>query len=312
MKNRSLCGNERADLLWLINRFTKEGLRTMRTHVRVAVLAAFAAAFSITWPAQASFIAGWDFSQYAGAASLVVDLPNDESSDTLKSNYSDFDQTFGAGGASQPFGTMYMNGANGSTNVDELAPLPIFRPLAGSLTSNATLPGSNEVPVGDVNFGTSDGVLQVGDGNYLAGTGQDFNIALSMIASSNVSVVFEANLSVLGGLYSAENWSLSFGGRTNNGTSDVTLEFSTDGVVWTPLTTAGLTSVDTLFTRSVVGNPGDNAFFRFGLIGGTTTNQPRIDNVSISGDVTVIPEPGTAMLLLFGLTGLGMAGRRRS
>jgi hypothetical protein len=34
--------------------------------------------------------------------------------------------------------------------------------------------------------------------------------------------------------------------------------------------------------------------------------------VTISGDVTVIPEPGTAALLMLGLAGLGVAGRRRA
>jgi hypothetical protein len=283
----------------------------MGIQLRVAALVAFAAALCTAGPVQAAFIAGWDFSQYGIAGSLIVDEPNETSSDTLKSNYSDFDATFGAGAGSQPYGTLYVNGQHDSTDVDENAGVPIFRSTTGSLLSNALLPGTNEVPVGDVAFGTSDGVLQVGAGNYLAGTGQDFNLALSMIASSLVDVVFEANLSALGALYVAENWSLSFGGRTPSGASVVSVDFSLDGINWTALADQNLGATDSPFTVAVAGQQGDNAFFRLGLLGTTGANQPRIDNVSISGDVSQIPEPGTALLLMLGLTGLGVSGRRR-
>jgi hypothetical protein len=262
--------------------------------------------------ARAAFIAGWDFTQYAGASSLVVDANTFATADTLKANYSDFDATFGAGGDSQPFGTMYMNGANGSTNVDENAATPIFLPTTGSLTPNLSLPGDNETPVGDVAFDASAGVLQSAAGNYNAGTGQDFRNVLSMRALANLSVVFEANLSALGPLFQAQNWSLSFAGVSSTLTSDVTVEFSTDGISYSSLATANLTTTAAAFTRSVLLNPGDNAFFRLGFTSTGANPIPRIDNVTISGDVSAVPEPGTAMLLLLGLTGLGVAGRRRA
>jgi hypothetical protein len=285
----------------------------MRARLRVAAIAAFAASLWIAGSSQAAFIAGWDFTQYTGAGSLQIsEDPNTFepiTRNTLKANYSDYDASFGAGGDSQPFGTMWMNGTNGSTLVDP--DNGIFLPTGNSLTVSLSTP-DNETPVGDVAFDASAGVLQVGAGNYLAGTGQDYRNLLSMRALSNVSVVFEANLSVLGPQFSVENWSITFDGISSTATSNVTVEFSTDGVTYAPLTTAILGAAAAAFTRSVVGNPGDNAFFRLGFTSTGANPIPRIDNVSISGDVTVIPEPGTAALLLLGLAGLGVAGRRRA
>jgi hypothetical protein len=209
---------------------------------------------------------------------------------------------------------MWMNGTHGSTLVDPEAALPIFRPTGTSLTPNVGTPGANEVPIGDVNFNASSGNLNCCvAGSYLAGTGQDFNVALSMIAAANVSVVFEARVNTgttLGTV--AEDWELIFAGVTNNGTSDVSIEFSNDGIVWAPLAVATLTTTQTAFTRTVAGMSDESGFFRLGFVStGTTTATPRIDNVTISGDVSPIPEPGTAALLGLGLADLGVVGRRR-
>jgi hypothetical protein len=264
--------------------------------------------------AQAAFIAGWDFTQYSSAGSVAISEDPDTfepiTRDTLTANYSDFDASFGAGGASQPFGTMWMNGANGSTDVD--ADNSIFLPTTGSLAPNLSTPGDNESPVGDVAFDASTTVLQVGPGNYLAGTGQDYRNVLSMRALDDVSVVFEARVSSLGPLYQAENWSITFAGVSSTLTSDVTVEFSTDGISYAALATANLATSAAAFTRSVLGNVGDNAYFRLGFTSTGANPIPRIDNVTISADVSQVPEPGTASMLLLGLAGLSVAGRRRA
>ena len=254
--------------------------------------------------AHAATIAGWDFTQYIGAGSLATD-EDFEDDDTLRANYSDYDPTFGAGGASQPFGTLYMNGGFGSSSLTSAE----IAPTTTSLTPNLTTPGDNEVPVGDVAFDASAGVLQVGAGNYAAGTGQDFRNLLSMRALSVLDIVFSADLTSLGA--SGQNWSIAFAGVTNTGTSPVSIEFSTDGISYSAVTTASFTTTQGLFTASVAGNESGKGYFRLGFdpVG---TVVPRFDNVTISGDVTVVPEPGTVSLLMLGLVGLGIAGRRRS
>jgi hypothetical protein len=256
-------------------------------------------------------IAGWDFTQYAGAGSLIVDQ-SFTTVTTLRSNYSDFDPTFGAGGDSQPFGTLYMNGANGSTAITGIANV---NPTGTSLTPNLSTPGDNEIPVGDVAFDASAPVLQVGAGNYVAGTGQDFRNVLKMRAITDVSVVFEASVVSLGALYQAEDWSITFAASTNGAatSSTVTVEWSSDGSSWNALASEVFDNTGEAITRSIVGGLGDNVFFRLGFDGtGGTAGAPQFDNVTIFGEVSQIPEPGTAALLFLGLTGLGVVGRRRS
>jgi hypothetical protein len=149
----------------------------------------------------------------------------------------------------------------------------------------------------------------VGTGNYAAGTGQDFREILSMRALSVLDIVFKADVSAITSL--GQNWSIAFAGVTNTGTSPVSVEFSTDGINYALLNTASFTTSQGLFTASVLGNESAAGYFRLGFdpAGGVI---PRFDNVTISGDVAPIPEPTTAALLMLGLVGLGMAGRRRA
>lgn len=291
-------------VLTLNKLINKEGCRIMTTQSRVTAITGFVISLFAVGSAQAAMVAGWDFTQYIGAGTLALE-EDFEDDNTLRSNYSDFDPTFGAGGASQPFGTLYMNGTNGSTSVTSAN----IAPTTGSLTPNLGTPGANEVPVGDVAFDAVAGVLQVGSGNYAAGTGQDFREVLSMRALSVIDIVFQADVSSITSL--GQNWSIAFAGVTNSGTSPVTVEFSTDGISYSLLDTLTFTTSQALFTASVVGNESATGFFRVGFDPAGAVI-PRFDNVTISGDVALIPEPGTAALLMMGLLGLGVAGRRRA
>ena len=131
-------------------------------------------------------------------------------------------------------------------------------------------------------------------------------------ALDDVSVVFEAKPERVGPCSRAQNWSLTFAGVSSTLTSNVTVEFSTDGISYAALAAADLTHTARPFNRAVIANPGDNAFFRLGFTSTGANPIPRIDNVTISADVSQVPEPGTASPLLLGLAGLGMAGRAAS
>jgi hypothetical protein len=265
----------------------------MKARIATSLAALALAAFAGS-SAEATMIAGWDFSQYAGDGFMSVD-GGGSFTDTLDANYSDLDPTFGAGAESAAFGTMYVNGSFGSTSVPVGTGNEQFLPSAsqgGSLNSNLTAPGGTDFDSFTV----------------LASEGQLSTESLAMIAAASSIVVFEADLGSVPVIGS--NWSISFGGKTANGTSSVGIAFSSDGVTFTSFGSANLTTVDTLFTIALGTAATNNAYVRLSF-NPAGINQPLIDNVAVNASLAV-PEPSMALLGSLGLVGLVIAGRRRN
>ena len=246
--------------------------------------------------AQAATIAGWDFSQYlSGGGFLSIDGLTQRN--TLDANYSNLDTTFNLGPDSGVYGTMYIDGQFGSTEVTPVGDgSEAFLPLAGSLASNLTAPV------------TGPGTNPFDSLNELGIEGQQFTEFMSMAVFGAVSVVFEADLTSVP--EQGENWVFTFGGKTNvtGAATSVTVAFSTDGVNYVGLGSLNLNNTDTPYSVALTSAQLDRAFVRLGFSGGEA--QPLIDNVAIQA--SLVPEPAAALLLLVGLAGLVRAGRRRA
>jgi hypothetical protein len=242
-------------------------------------------------------IAGWDFSQYWADGTLITDS-SFVNQDTLDANYSDFDPTFGAGAESAALGTLYFNGAHGSTNVDENAFPPDFTPTAlapagGSLASNLGAP-QNGIPANDVGFDAH---------TILDLEGQDFQNYLAMTATTDLHVVFKADPPQM-----ARDWSISFGAQTFSGNeTEVTVEFSTDGINYTSYGSVIVDANDTPYTVNLATGSAGQGFVRLGFDPSSQTGgQPVIDNVTIEADFATAALPSISFGGLAVLSGLIM------
>jgi hypothetical protein len=260
----------------------------MKIRLLIRSLLLVAAPVLASGQAQALLVAGWDFSQYLGDGLLTVD--GVEGANTLPANYSNLDPTFSAGVESAAFGTLFINGQFGSSNVDPFAAAPELVPTAGSLASNLNAPVAQ---AGDVPFDSF---------TVLAFEGQLFQNELALIARDAVSAVFRVSV-----LQQGFDWSLSLGGKTANGTASVGVEFSVDGTSYAPAGTLSLDTNDTPFTLALSPTLANTLFVRLNF-DPSGIDQPVIDNVAISAEI--VPEPGTLLLLLSGMAGLVGFGRR--
>jgi hypothetical protein len=250
-------------------------------------LLSFAASALVAGAAHSSTIAGWDFSQYVSDSVLSIDGAT--GANTLAANYSNLDPTFGAGAESAAYGTMFINGAHGSTSVDPFGASPEFLPSAGSLASNLNAPVPGSQPFDS--FTT------------LQAEGQGSANLLAMRAVGAANVVFEAT--TVGSSKHGSNWGLSFGGKTFSGSSSVGVSFSLDGSTYSAPTLLNLDTNDTPFLVSFGPITADTIFVRLAL--SPANGVPLIDNVSLNA--TLVPEPGTLVLLAAGLAAVGL--RRR-
>jgi len=255
--------------------------------------------------------AAWDFSQYQ-----VGFLSEDGATliNTLPSNYSDLDNelTPGAGIGSQQWGTMYLNGANGSYNTPLDGFSDPFVPNTPNIDQNTGAATVLGLPMGSsaasnaILFESPTPSQQVFNANSMQA------LDPSGVVSSTLSVVFGLDLAQAGLVGSG--FSVAFGGQilgAGVGGSAVPVEFSTDGSTYNPIGTANLTPSAAAFSFNApdVGQQGE-VFFRLTFTP-DFANPPSVDNVSI-GAAEVVPEPGTIVLTMAGLAGIGALGRRRN
>jgi hypothetical protein len=265
--------------------------------MRIAGIASLAAVALLAAPAQALVVAGWDFSQYLGDSLLTLD--GVDGATTLSANYSNLDPTFNAGAESANFGTMYIDGQYGSTNVDPFDQ-PEFVPTAGSAGGAGSLASNLTAPVqapGDNEFDSH---------TILSFEGQLFTNFLGMTALAPATMVFQADLGVVPQF--GEGWRLTFGGQTFSGTSVLGIEYSLDGTAFTALAPVQLDVNDKPFSFDLFAGGSDTMFVRLSFT--NANGQPIIDNLAI--EATVVPEPGTLLLVGSGLAGLVGFGRRRA
>lgn len=264
------------------------------------ILLACVFAVSAAERAQAAMVAGWDFSQYLAPSALTIDGVT--GTNVLDANYSYLDPSFGAGMDAAAFGTMFINGQYGSTNVDPYGATPQFIPTDVDLISNIdapVVPGTLFVPFNSF--------------TVLAVEGQLFTNPLGMTARNAASVVFQADLSSVPQIGS--DWGISFGAKTYAGTANVGIEFSTNGIDFTSFGNVGLTTTDTAYNVALGTAATDFAYVRltFAQPAELGVSQAIIDNVAINASLATVPEPSAA--LLCGL-GVGMAAlsslRRRA
>ena len=248
---------------------------------------------------QAEMIAGWDFSQYLGAGLLSIDgvtaAPN------LGANYSnllpeDVNGPYALGPAAAAFGRLYYDGQFGSSDIASTIDFTgneDFRPLAGSFVSNIDAP-----------ILSGDSVWRFDSLEILQLAGQQFINPLAGLVEigAPLRLVFSADLS--GVPETGTDWSISFAGQTLAGSTDVQIEFSTNGTTYTPVGSVTLTTLDTPYFVSLGAGPSEQAFVRLNF-SPDPEEFPAIDNVAININV---PEPGAAsqafavLLTLLGVT----------
>jgi hypothetical protein len=270
-----------------------------RKLAKIAALVASSALVAGT--AAADLIAGWDFSQYAVAGAL-----NDGSGaiDSLPANYSALDTTFNAGGTasgdSADYGTMHIDGTNGSTDVNETSGAPDVAPYATQTAANRRAPALAFGAPADLGRNDFDSF------NVLRGEGQAFRNHMALTArAASQHVTFRAHT---GAPITGVGLEVSLAARAVQpaGNVDVEVRYAADCSSFSLIDTLTLTEDDEQYNvlLSPAVSEGDGEVcVRLTL--DDSNGQPVIDNVAI------VPEPGQIAMLGAGLAGLALLGLRR-
>lgn len=249
---------------------------------------------SMAGAATADLIAGWDFSQYRVDGSLDA---GGGAVDTLPANYSSLAPN-GAGSAAGAFGTLFMDGSNGSTNVNEVAPSPGPEVVARANDTQANRQAPFELAFSSAAF-----PLNSFDAlNTLAADGQANQSRVGLTARAPADLVFQADQ----GVVDTRTWLVSFAGFAVNptGNVDVDVEFAPSCGAYTSVATVTLTADEQAFQLPLANTTDDDVCVRLRL--DSANGQPVIDNVAV-------PEPGLAASLVAGVLALaGLARRRRA
>ncbi len=259
-------------------------------------IATFAVAVLVAGPANAILIAGWDLSQYiSGGGVLDTDGAPPLDGAVLSANYSNRIPVQ-LGPTAAPYGTMFINGQFGSTLVPLLGDgsediLPTETSLGGNL--NAPVLGGN--------------VLQFDSLGQLNAQGQieENLMKMSLLGPTAIDVVFRANTVGLPGT----DWVISFGGRANTQSSNVTVQFSDtgDAADYQTAQIVLLTTADAPITVPLSVDAETSMWVRLRFDG---SGQANFDNIAINANI--IPEPATGLLLAAGLAGLAACRRSRA
>ncbi|MCI0633038.1 MAG: hypothetical protein L0206_03860 [Actinobacteria bacterium] len=260
----------------------------------IVVCAAGWAGAASAAPTPVQLVAGWDLSQYRADDTLDSGAGP---ADTLPANYSSHDATAGAGAGSAAFGTLFMDGSFGSTNVTEAGVSPEVVAHAHETEANREAPvdarGANTFP-----WSAFDSF------RVLASEGQVNQERTGITARAPVDVVFRADR----GAAATGQWKLSLAGFALDPTGPVTVpvEFAPSCGAYSSAGSLSLNGTEQTFSLNVgaAALTDDDVCVRLGL--DPTNGQPVIDNVAL-------PEAGLASMLAAGaLLVAGLERRRRA
>lgn len=246
---------------------------------KTSIIAACALTVSAVSANAQVLLAGWDFANIDGAYNV----------ENIDSNYSDVTGDLDNFGS--PNGVLLLDGTNGSTDFTE----QFFNTFNAAVYNPADL--------------TQNSAISTRFGENLGGNSQlQFANGFADDASGS-TVVF-----ALGGGFIYDSVELTYAAGLGGDSTNVNVQwsFSTDGVNFAPILTDAITGADQLGSTLTTGGAVSEEFYfaaTFGTI--PVDGTIALDNIQITGNATVVPEPSTYAMIMAGAAGLVVFARRR-